>query len=58
MFLLSTASRPALEPTQSPIKWVAVVLALGEVKRPEDEADYSPLSSADSGNTQIYTPSL
>jgi hypothetical protein len=43
--LFTTASRTALEPTQSPIQWVPEALSLG-VKRPEREADHSPPSSA------------
>jgi hypothetical protein len=45
-FSFSTASRPALEPTQPPIQWVPEVLSLG-VKRPGREAHHSPPSSAD-----------
>jgi hypothetical protein len=37
----ATAFRPALGPTQPPIRWVP------DVKRPEREADYSPPSSAE-----------
>jgi hypothetical protein len=39
IFLFTTASRTALEPTQLPIQWVPVALSLG-VKRPELEADH------------------
>jgi hypothetical protein len=46
IFLFTTASRTALEPTQSPIQWVLGALYLG-VKRPGREADHSPPSSAD-----------
>jgi hypothetical protein len=45
-FLFTTASRPALGPTQPPIQWI-----LGDfppsVKRPDREADHSPPSSAE-----------
>jgi hypothetical protein len=44
IFLFSTASKPALGPTQPPIKWV-----LGE-KRQGREADYTPPSSAEVKN--------
>jgi len=44
IFLLVIAPRPALEPTQSPIQWIA------GVKRPEREADHSPPSSAEVKN--------
>jgi hypothetical protein len=46
IFLLITASRTAMGPTEPPIQWVRGALSLG-VKRPEREADYSPLSSAE-----------
>jgi hypothetical protein len=46
IFLFTTASRPALRPTQSPIQWVPGALSLG-VKRPRREADHSPPSNAE-----------
>jgi hypothetical protein len=46
IFLFTTASRTALEPTQPPIQLVPGVLSLG-VKRPGREADHSPPSSAE-----------
>jgi hypothetical protein len=46
IFLLTTASRTTLGPTQPPIQWVAGALYLG-VKRPGREADHSPPSSAE-----------
>jgi hypothetical protein len=46
IFLFTTASEPALGPTQPPIQWVLVALSLG-VKRPGIEADHSPPSSAE-----------
>jgi len=44
-FLFDMTSRPVLGPTQPSIQWVLGVLSLG-LKRPEREADHSPLSSA------------
>jgi hypothetical protein len=46
IYLFTTASRTALGPTQSPIKWVPGALSLG-VKRPGREADHSLPSSAE-----------
>jgi hypothetical protein len=63
IFLFTTASRPALGPTQSPIQWVPRALSLG-VKRPRCEADHSPPSSVESKECmELYihspdTPSL
>jgi hypothetical protein len=54
IFLFTTASRTALEPTQRPIQWVPGALSLG-VKRPGREADHSPPSSAEVKNAWIYT---
>jgi hypothetical protein len=45
IFLFTTVSRMALEPTQPPIQWVPGVLSLG-VKQPGREADHSPPPSA------------
>jgi hypothetical protein len=45
IFLFSTAPKPALDPTHSPIEWVRKALSPG-LKRPGREADNSP-SSAD-----------
>jgi hypothetical protein len=42
-------SRPALGPTQPPIKWVTRALSLG-VRRPGCGADHSPPFSADAKN--------
>jgi hypothetical protein len=46
IFLLTTAYRTALRPTQPPIQWVLGALSLG-VKRPGREADQSPPSNAE-----------
>jgi hypothetical protein len=46
IFLLVTASRTALGPTQPLMQWVPGALSL-EVKRPGREADHSPPSSAE-----------
>jgi hypothetical protein len=46
IFLFTTASRPALGPTQPPVQWAPGALSLG-VKRPVREADHSPPSSAE-----------
>jgi hypothetical protein len=46
IFRFTTASRPALWPTQPPIQWVPGAISLG-VKWPVREADRSPPSSAE-----------
>jgi hypothetical protein len=46
LFHVTTASRPALGPTQLPIQWVPGALSLG-VKRPGRETDHSPPSIAE-----------
>jgi hypothetical protein len=46
IFLFTTASRPAMGPTQPPIQWVTGVFSPG-IKRPGREADHSPPSSAE-----------
>jgi hypothetical protein len=46
IFLFTTASRPALDPTEPPIQWVPGALPL-RLKRPGREADHSPTSSAE-----------
>jgi hypothetical protein len=53
IFLFTTASRPALGPTQSPIQWVPGALFLG-IKRQGREADHSPPSSAEVKNPWSY----
>jgi hypothetical protein len=55
IFLFTTASRPALGPTQPPIQWVPGALSLG-VKRLGREADHSPPSSAEVKNAWSCTP--
>jgi hypothetical protein len=45
-FLLTTAYRTALGPTQPPIQRVSAALSFG-VKRPGREADHSPPSTAE-----------
>jgi hypothetical protein len=57
IFLFTTASRTALEPTQPPIQWVPGTLSLG-IKRPGREADHSPPSSAEVKNAWSYTSTL
>jgi hypothetical protein len=54
IFLLTTASKPALEPTQPPIQCVEGALSLG-VKRPRRKADDSPPSSAEVKNAWSNT---
>jgi len=46
IFLFTTASTPALGPTQPPIQWVPGALSLG-LWWPGREADHSPPSSAE-----------
>jgi hypothetical protein len=53
-FLFATASRPDLEPTQPPFRWVMDVLT-PEVQRPGREADHSPSISAQVKNAWSYT---
>jgi hypothetical protein len=53
IFLLATASRLALGPTQSPIQWVLAVLS--GVKQMGCEADHSPPSSAKVKKEWSYT---
>jgi hypothetical protein len=54
IFLFTTASRPVLGPTKSPIQWVPEALFLG-VKRSGCEADHSSQSSAEVKNAWSYT---
>jgi hypothetical protein len=44
IFLLASASRPALGPTQPPVQWIPRVISPGR------DADHSPPSSADVEN--------
>jgi hypothetical protein len=53
-FLFSASSRPALGPTQPPIRWVLGALSPG-VKRQGREADHSPPNSAEVKKMWSYT---
>jgi hypothetical protein len=58
IFLFTTASRTALEPTQPPIQWVPGALSL-RVKWPRSQADHTPPSSAEVKEcVEIYLHSL
>jgi len=48
-FLLATASRPSLGPTQPGIEWVQGAFSLG-VKRPGNMTDHSPPSGVEVKN--------
>jgi hypothetical protein len=54
-FLFSTASRPTLGLTQTPIQWVPGALSTG-IKWQEREADHSPAPSADVKNGGAIPP--
>jgi hypothetical protein len=54
--LFSTASRPALVPTQPPLQWVPVCISTG-VKRQERKADRSPPSNAEVEKDEAISPS-
>jgi hypothetical protein len=53
IFLITTASRPALGPAQPPIQWVPGAVSLA-VKWPGCEADHSPPYSAEVKNAWSY----
>jgi hypothetical protein len=55
IFLLTTASRPALGPTQPSIQWVTGAFTSG-VKWPGRETDHSLPSSAEVKNAWSYNP--
>jgi hypothetical protein len=52
--IISTFSRPALDPTEPPIQWVPGALST-ELKRLGREADHSPATSAEVKKIWIYT---
>jgi hypothetical protein len=54
IFLLTTASRPTLEPAQPPNELVPWALT-AEVKLPGRKTDHSPPSSAEAKNAWSYT---
>jgi hypothetical protein len=54
IFILGTASRPVLGPTQLPIQWISGALSMG-VKRSGREADHSPPSGAEVNNAWSYS---
>jgi hypothetical protein len=60
IFLFTTASTPALGPTQPPIQWVPGALSLG-LKPPAREADHSPTSSTEVKECKelyLYSPNI
>jgi hypothetical protein len=57
LFVLATASRPTLKPTQTNIQWVPGSLSPG-VKRPGREAHTSSPFSSEVKNTWSYTTTL
>jgi hypothetical protein len=58
IFVITTASRPALGPTQPPIQWVSGALSLG-VKRPRREVYHPHTSSAEVKEcVELYLHSL
>jgi hypothetical protein len=55
IFLFFMVSRPTLGPTQPPTKWLPRALS-PRVKRPGNEADHSPPSSAEVKNVGAIPP--
>jgi hypothetical protein len=55
IFFFATESRPALGPTQPPIKSVSGTIS-PKVKRLGRKIDHSPTSSAEAKNAWSYTP--
>jgi len=53
-FIFTTASKPALVPTQPPIQWIPAALSLG-LRLPGLETDNSSPSSAEVTNAWNYT---
>jgi hypothetical protein len=53
--LLHSVHRPALGPTQPPIKWIPRALSR-EVKRSGREANYAPLSSVEVNKSVAISP--
>jgi hypothetical protein len=54
-FLLSTASRPTLGPTQPPVQWVPAARS-PEIKRQGREADHSPATTAEVKKVRAIPP--
>jgi hypothetical protein len=54
IFLFTTASRTALEPSQPPIQWIPGAFSLG-IKWLGREPDHSPPSNAEVKNAWSYT---
>jgi hypothetical protein len=50
IFPVASVSRPALGPTQPPVRWVSGLLSLGVKARPGRDADHSPPSSVEVEN--------
>jgi hypothetical protein len=55
--IFSKSSRPALRPTQTPIKWLQKALS-PDVKRQERKADHLPPTSVEVKKTWIYISTL
>jgi hypothetical protein len=54
IFLLASASRPALGTTQPPVQWVPGVLSPGVKRGLGRDADNAPPSSAEVENEELY----